>query len=313
MADPYKTLGVSKDAPQDDIRKAYRKLAKENHPDLNPGNAEAEKRFKEISSAYDIVGDEAKRKRFDAGEIDEHGAERPERKYYREYAEADPGFRYSRSSGGAGGTDNFGDMGDIFADLFRGRTGGQGLRIPGDDVRYTLPVEFLEAVNGASKTVHMPDGKTLDIKIPAGIREGQTLRLKGQGQPGIGGGAPGDALVEVNIVPSAQFTRDGNNIRSVLPITIGEALNGGTARAETIDGAVDVKIPKGSNSGTTMRLRGKGVADPKSGTRGDHLLELRVTLPDAPDADLASLVAEWEQKHPYDPRAHDQRTKGGRT
>jgi DnaJ-class molecular chaperone len=308
MADPYKTLGVSKDAPQDEIRKAYRKLAKENHPDLNPGNAEAEKRFKEISAAYDIVGDEAKRKRFDAGEIDDQGTERPERKYYREYAEADPNFRYSRSSGG--GEQDFGDMDDIFADLFRGRRagGGEGLRIPGADVRYTLPVEFLEAANGASKTVHMPDGKTLDIKIPAGIRQGQILRLKGQGQPGIGGGPPGDALVEVTIGPSAQFTRDGNNIRSVLPITIGEALNGGTVRAETIDGAVDVKIPKGANSGTTMRLRGKGVADQKGGTRGDHMLELRVTLPDTADPELAAYVTDWEQKHPYDPRS-----KGGRT
>jgi DnaJ-class molecular chaperone len=308
MADPYKTLGVSKDAPQDEIRKAYRKLAKENHPDLNPGNAEAEKRFKEISAAYYIVGDEAKRKRFDAGEIDDQGTERPERKYYREYAEADPNFRYSRSSGG--GEQDFGDMDDIFADLFRGRRGGggEGLRIPGADVRYTLPVEFLEAANGASKTVHMPDGKTLDIKIPAGIRQGQILRLKGQGQPGIGGGPPGDALVEVTIGPSAQFTRDGNNIRSVLPITIGEALNGATVRAETIDGAVDVKIPKGANSGTTMRLRGKGVADQKGGTRGDHMLELRVTLPDTADPELAAYVTDWEQKHPYDPRS-----KGGRT
>jgi DnaJ-class molecular chaperone len=309
MADPYQTLGVSKDASQDDIRKAYRKLAKEHHPDLNPGNAQAEKRFKEISAAYEIIGDEAKRKRFDAGEIDEHGAERPERKYYREYAEADPGFRYSRS---AAGEHDFGDMGDIFADLFRGRGGGEGLRMPGSDVRYTLPIEFLEAAKGGSKTVTMPDGKTLDIKIPAGIRQGQTLRLRGQGQPGIGGGPPGDALVDVAITPSGVFTRDGNNIRSVLPVTLGEALNGSTVRAETIDGAVDVKVPKGSNSGTTMRLRGKGIADPRSGTRGDHLLELRVALPDPADSELAAFVAEWEQKHPYDPRAHDQRSKGGR-
>lgn len=306
MADPYKTLGVSKEASQDEIRKAYRKLAKENHPDLNPGNVEAEKRFKEISAAYDIVGDEAKRKRFDAGEIDDQGAERPERKFYREYAEADPGFRYSRSTHG-GSSEDFDDVNDIFADLFRGRgAGGEGLRIPGADVRYTLPVEFLEAVNGASKTVHMPDGKTLDIKIPAGIREGQVLRLKGQGQPGIGGAPPGDALVEVAIAPSRQFTRDGSTIRSVLPVTLSEALNGATVRAETIDGAVDVKIPKGSNSGTTMRLRGKGVQEQKGGARGDHLLELRVMLPETTDPELAKLAADWEAAHPYDPR-----TKGG--
>ena len=325
MADPYQVLGVSKTAAQDEIRSAYRKLAKQHHPDLNPGNAEAEKRFKEISNAYEIVGDEAKRKRYDAGEIDEQGAEKPERRYYREYAEADPNFRYGRSarggaSGGPGdGPDmaDFGDadMGDIFSDLFRrGRAGGGGgsggadFRMPGQDARYQMPVSFLEAVNGASRTVNMPDGKTLDIKIPAGLRDGQILRLKGQGQPGFGGGPPGDALVEVTVEPHSVFTREGNDIRSVLPITIGEALGGGTARAETIAGPVDVKIPKGANSGTKMRLRGKGVPDGKSGARGDHYVELRVMMPDKPDEALERSVTEWEREHPYDPRA-----KGGRS
>jgi DnaJ-class molecular chaperone len=303
MADPYQTLGVSKEASQDEIRKAYRKLAKEHHPDLNPGNAQAEKRFKEIAAAYDILGDEARRKRFDAGEIDEQGAERPERRFYREYAEADPASRYARGAGGG----EFADMGDVFADLFRARR-GEGLRMAGGDIRYTLAVEFLEAVNGARKTVQMPDGRTLDIKIPAGLRHGQILRLKGQGRPGLGGGPPGDALVEVAIQPSPLFFRDGNDIGSVLPITLGEALAGGTVRAETVDGAVDVKIPKGANSGTMLRLRGKGAPDQTSGARGDHRLELRVVLPDKADPELERFVADWEEKHPYDPRA-----KGGRT
>jgi DnaJ-class molecular chaperone len=303
MADPYAILGVPKGASQDDIRKAYRKLAKENHPDLNPGNKAAEARFKEISGAYDILGDEEKRKRFDAGEIDEQGAERPERRYYREYAEADPSFRYGRSQGSPEA--DFGDLGDIFAEFQRGRRGESFLR-PGGDIHYTLPVDFLEAANGASKTVRMGDGKTLDIKIPAGIRDGQVLRLKGEGQPGIGGGPPGDALVEVQILPHPRFPREGNDIHSVLPITLNEALSGGKVRAETIDGAVDVRIPKGANTGTKLRLRGKGVADAKGGTRGDHHLELRVVLPERPDPDLERLVAEWEGAHPYDPR-----TKGG--
>lgn len=315
MADPYQVLGVAKGATQDEIRSAYRKLAKQLHPDLNPGNADAEKRFKEVSNAYDIVGDEAKRKRYDAGEIDEQGAERPERRYYREYAEADPTFRYGRSSRSAGGEEpemgDFGDMGDIFSDLFRrgrggggaGGAGGAEFRMPGADARYQMPVSFLEAVNGASRTVNMPDGKTLDIKIPAGLRDGQILRLKGQGQPGFGGGPPGDALVEISVEPHPLFTRDGNDIRSVLPITIGEALGGGTARAETASGPVDVKIPKGANSGTKMRLRGKGAPDQKSGTRGDHFLELRVMMPDKPDETLEKLVTDWEREHPYDPRA----------
>jgi DnaJ-class molecular chaperone len=301
MADPYKILGVSKAASQDEIREAYRKLAKATHPDLNPGNAEAEKRFKEISAAYDILGDEAKRKRFDAGEIDEHGTERPERRFYREYAEADPNIRYGRGAG----PEDFADIRSIFGDLFGGR--GERFRVPGADVRYRLPVDFLEAVHGTRKTVHMPDGKSLEIKVPAGVREGQILRLMGQGMAGIGGGEKGDALVEIEVRPHAIFTRDGRDIRSVLPITLGEALNGGSVRAETVDGAVEVKIPKGANSGTTLRLRGKGVPS-EGGARGDHLVELRVMLPEKADAELQHLVADWETKHPYNPRL-----KGGRS
>ena len=304
MANPYETLGVAANAGQDDIRKAYRKAAKETHPDLNPGKPAAEKRFKEISSAYDIVGDADKRKRFDAGEIDETGAERqPERHFYREYAEADPDMRYNRHGASASGRGN-GEAGfedDIFANLFRGRGEGGNFRMPPQDVRYTLEIDFIDAVNGTRKTVAMPDGKTLDIAIPAGISEGQVLRLKGQGVPGTGGKA-GDAFVEVSIRPHAHFKRDDHNIVSVLPVSLGEALNGASVRVETVAGPVDVKVPKGAKEGTKLRLRGKGVPRGKAGGRGDQLIEIHIAPPEDADEALAHFMAEWEKTHPQNPR-----------
>lgn len=311
MADPYKILGVDRSASQDDIRKAYRKLAKETHPDLNPGNAEAERRFKEIAAANDILGDVDKRKRFDAGEIDDSGAEMPQRRYYREYAEADPNMRYHRRAPfGAGAADDAFDAEDMFADLFRNRgRGGEQVRAQGADVHYTLPVEFLDAINGARKTVAMPDGKTLDIEIPAGFREGQLLRLKGQGRPGSGGEPPGDAYVEVQVLPHDEFRRDGFDVHSVLPVTLGEALNGAKVRVDTVDGPVDVKVPKGAKSKTALRLRNKGVPRDKAGARGDHLIELAIVPPENPDDELAAFMADWEARHPQHPRQE----RGGRT
>ena len=246
MADPYEMLGVARNASQDDIRKAYRKAAKETHPDLNPGKPEAEKRFKEVNAAYDIIGDAHKRKRYDAGEIDETGAERrPERHFYREYAEADPSMRHSRRGASVGGR---GDRGadfdyDVFADLFRGRGEGGEIRMPPQDVHYALAVDFLDVVNGRHKVVAMPDGKTLDITIPAGINDGQVLRLKGQGLPGSDG-KPGDAYVEISVRPHAGFKREGHDILSTLPVSLGEALNGASVHVDTVDGPVDVKVPK---------------------------------------------------------------------
>jgi DnaJ-class molecular chaperone len=304
MANPYETLGVAPGASQDDIRKAYRKAAKETHPDLNPGNPEAEKRFKEVNAAYDIIGDEAKRKRYDAGEIDETGAERqPERHFYREYAEADPNMRYRRRAEAAAGQGNgAGDFDyDIFADLFRGRGDGGQFRMPPQDVRYTLEIDFLDAVNGTHKMVAMPDGKTLDITIPAGIGDGQVLRLKGQGLPGSDG-TPGDAFVEISIRPHPGFRREGHDIVSTLPVSLGEALNGASVRVETVDRAVDVKVPKGAREGTKLRLRGKGVSRGKSGGRGDHLVDIHILPPEGADEALAQFMAEWEKTHPQNPR-----------
>jgi len=280
MANPYETLGVATNASQDDIRKAYRKAAKETHPDLNPGKPEAEKRFKQINAAYDIVGDADKRKRYDAGEIDETGAERqPERHFYREYAEADPNMRYRRrpgsDAGQGSGAHDF-DY-DIFADLFRGRGEGGNFRMPPQDVSYTLEIDFLDAVNGTHKMVAMPDGKTLDITIPAGINDGQVLRLKGQGLPGSDG-KPGDAYVEISVRPHSGFKREGHDILSTLPVSLGEALNGVSVRVETVEGPVDVKVPKGAKEGTKLRLRGKGVPRGKAGGRGDWTLLLNCRL-----------------------------------
>jgi DnaJ-class molecular chaperone len=302
MANPYETLGLAPNASQDDIRKAYRKAAKETHPDLNPGKPEAEQRFKEINAAYDIIGDEDKRKRYDAGEIDATGAERqPERHFYREYADADANPRYSSSAGGRSSSGGAGFDYDIFSDLFGRRAEGGAFRMPPQDVRYALEIDFLDAVNGTRKGVSMPDGKSLDITIPAGIDDGQVLRLKGQGRPGSGG-KPGDAYVEISVRPHPGFKRDGFDIVSTLPVSLGEALNGASVRVDTVDGPVDVKVPKGAGEGTKLRLRGKGVSRGKAGGRGDQLVEIHVVPPEGADEALAQFMAEWEKTHPQNPR-----------
>jgi DnaJ-class molecular chaperone len=305
MANPYEKLGVAPNASQDDIRKAYRKAAKETHPDLNPGKPEAEARFKEINAAYDVVGDADKRKRFDAGEIDDTGAERQrERHFYREYAEADPNMRYRRGGASAAGQGNgAGEFDyDIFTDLFRGRgEGGGQFRVPPQDVRYSLEIDFLDAVNGTFKVVAMPDGKTLDITIPAGINDGQVLRLKGQGLPGSDG-KPGDAYVQVSVRPHPGFKREGHDILTTLRVSLGEALNGAGVRVATIDGAVEVKVPKGAIEGTKLRLRGKGAPRGKDRGRGDQLIEIHIVSPVGADDALAEFMAEWEKSHPQNPR-----------
>lgn len=304
MANPYEMLGVAPDASQDDIRKAYRKAAKETHPDLNPGKREAERRFKEINGAYDIIGDADKRKRYDAGEIDETGAERqPERHFYRDYAEADQNPRYSRGRASADGSGTGGSDFDydVFADLFRARGEGGHFRMPPQDVRYALEIDFLDAVKGVHKMVSMPDSKTLDITIPAGIDDGQVLRLKGQGLPGSDG-KPGDAYVEITVRPHRGFTREGHDILTTLPISLGEALNGASVHVDTVDGPVDLKVPKATKDGTKLRLRGKGVPHGKTGGRGDQLVVLHIVAPEGADEALAHFMAEWEKTHPQNPR-----------
>ncbi len=298
MRDPYDVLGVTRKASAEEIKQAYRKLAKKLHPDLNPGNKKAEQSFKEVSAAYDLLSDPQKKARFDRGEIDASGAERaPEQPFYKTYAEADQGARYRRFEGE---DSPFAD--DLFADLFGAGT-RQRFRARGLDVPYSLEVDFLEAANGAKKRVTLAEGKTLDVTVPPGTEDGRTLRLKGQGQPGLGGGPAGDAFIEIRVRPHPFFRREGRDIHVELPVSLGEAVLGGTVNLPTVDGKVSLKIPPGSNSGTVLRLRGKGVASPATRQRGDQLVTLRVVLPDQPDAELKEFIERWSQAHPYDPRA----------
>ena len=295
-ADPYQVLGVSKNASQDEIQQAYRKLAKKHHPDLNPGNKKAEERFKDIGTAHDILGDPEKRARFDRGEIDASGTERPQRRYYREYADAGP------EGGAAGYASNqgfadFGDAEDVFAEFFRRGGGGRGtMRMRGGDISYKLEVDFLDAVNGAVRQLKLPDGSEIKVTIPPGTRDGQILRLNGKGQPGINGGAPGDALIEVSVAPHRVFTRKGDDIYADLAISLAEAALGGKVQAPTPTGWVTLTIPKWSNSGQVLRLKGKGVAR-SDGTRGDEFVTLRIMLPERPDPELEKFVASWSGRN----------------
>lgn len=295
MRDPYQILGLSPTASQADIKKAYLKLAKKLHPDLNPGDKSAEERFKEVSAANDLLGDPEKRRRYDAGEIDETGAERPQHKYYRDYAAEMADNPYEARSGYA----DFSGADDIFAEILK-RRAKEARNARGHDLNYQLPIDFLDAVAGATKHVHLPHGGALEVKIPAGIEEGQILRLRGKGADSPGEGPAGDALVEVTIIPHRFFTREGDNIRFDLPITVKEAALGADVRAPTPSGSVMLKVPKGANTGTLLRLKGKGVQRPNA--PGDALVRLKVMMPATSDAELDAFLAKWQPSSAYDPR-----------
>ena len=296
--DPYEVLGVKRDASPKEIQKAYRRLAKKLHPDLNPGNAEAEKQFKEVTAAYDLLSDPEKRARFDRGEIDASGAERPQQRFYRDFADS-ASNPYTSDAGFADFADFAGD--DILSAIF-GRGGrAQPRRRRGSDVRYRLEVDFLDAVNGAAKRITLPDGSVLDVTIPAGTRDGQVLRLRGKGRPGVGGGPPGDALIEIRVRPHRYFRRRGDDIDLEMPVSLAEAVLGGRVEAPTPTGPVTMTVPKGANTGTVLRLKGKGVPR-ANGSRGDEYVTLKVTLPDEPDPELERLVAEWQPGKAYNPR-----------
>jgi DnaJ-class molecular chaperone len=287
-ADPYQVLGLKKDASQADIQKAYRRLAKKLHPDLNPGNKKAEEEFKEVSAAYDLLGDPEKRARFDRGEIDASGVERPQQRYYRDFAEGGASHPYTSDAGFA----DFAGADDILSEIF-GRRGRGNMRMRGQDVHYRLELDFLDAVNGGRQQLTLPDGSVLDVAIPPGTRDGQVLRLRGKGRPGIGGGPPGDALIEVAVRPHPLFHRKGDDIEVELPISLKEAVLGGKVKVPTPTGRVTMTIPKWANSGRVLRLKGKGVPRP-DGTPGDELVRLKVILPEAPDPELERLIAQWQ-------------------
>lgn len=296
MSNPYEVLGVAPAATAAEVQSAYRKLAKKLHPDLNPGDAAAEEKFKEVSAAYDILGDAKKRDRFDKGEIDETGAERPPHPFYRDYATSD----YDHPYADAGGYADFMDGDDPFADLLR-RTQRARANRRGSDLHFTLPIDFAESIAGANKRLTLPEGGTLDVRIPPGLVDGQTLRLRGKGAPGTGSGGPGDALIEVEVRPDPRFVREGDDIHVDVPISLTEAVLGGRVRVPTPTGAVNMTVPKGSNTGATLRLRGKG-APHRDGGHGDEIVKLKIVLPKTVDPDLEAFIESWEAGKRHDPR-----------
>lgn len=300
MADPYSTLGVARGASEADIKKAYRKLAKELHPDTNRDNPKATERFAQVTNAYDLLSDKAKRAQFDRGEIDEMGNP------------ANPFAGFGGQQGGPRGggfQGGFGDaaaadLGDIFEGLFgggRARGGGGGFggfggrSAPppkGANVAYRLAVSFEDAATLAPQRITLQDGKTIDLKLPAGVETGTQMKLAGKGQPGPGGA--GDAIVTIDVRAHRSFTRDGDNVRLDLPVTLKEALAGGPVKVPTVDGAVMLNIPKGSTSGKVLRLKGRGFSS-KAGARGDQLITLMIDIP-GDDAALNSFVESWEDR-----------------
>jgi len=326
MRDPYEVLGVGKSASAADIKSAFRRLAKKLHPDANKHDPKAASRFAELNAAHEILGDADKRKAFDRGEIDAEGKPRfqgfegfgprpgagagggfgPEGSF-ETFSFGPEGVRRSGGNAGGGG---FAGFEDILKDVFSGRGGARrggrnfhfeqdDVPVPGRDLTAALTITLAEAAKGAKKRLELPTGKEVDVKIPAGIDEGKQMRLKGQGLAGPGGQA-GDLLITISIAPDALFQRDGADLRLDLPITLYEAVLGAKVRVPTLDGAVELAIPPGTNGGRTFRLKGKGF--PAKERKGDLLATVRLVLPEGNDSDLEALMRKWRESKPYDPR-----------
>lgn len=299
VRDPYQVLGLARTAGAEEVKQAYRRLAKQYHPDLNPGRADIEQKFKEVSAAYNLLSDAERRARYDRGEIDANGNERAAGGFHRSHA------------GGRGGTGDFSgfDADDLFSDLFGSRRRGAGFgggssggaKPRGSDISYSVTVSFVEAALGGKRRISLSNGKDLDITIPPGTTDQQKLRLKGQG---LGGGlsAAGDAIVEVHVEAHPFFTRKDFDIHLEVPVSLPEAVLGATIKVPTLDGQVAVKVPNGSNTGSMLRLKGKGILDPKRRVHGDQYVKLKVVLPDPPDAELASFLEKWAKDRSYDVR-----------
>lgn len=296
--DPYKELGVSRGASADEIKKAFRKLAKELHPDKNPGNTTADERFKRITAAFDLLGDAEKRAKFDRGEIDADGREQ----FRGGGGRSGPGG-FGGGSPGAGGAgfENI-DLDELFGMFGGGRPGGRpGARpgpVRGQDVRATLEISLEDSIAGATRRIQFSDGRTLDVTIPKGAADGQVIRLRGQGTPGRGGAA-GDALIELKIAPHTVYSRDGADLTMDLSVSVPDAVLGGKIPVRTPEGTVSMTIPKGSNSGQVLRLKGRGGF--AAGKRGDLLARLVVTLPEQSDDALVKFATDWRSKRPYRP------------
>ena len=305
MKDPYQVLGVARGASADKIKQTYRTLARELHPDVNPGDSKAEERFKEITAAYDFLSDADKRAKFDRGEIDASGAH---------IRRARAGAHH-KAGGFAGDFDFGGDPNEILAEMMRRKEKGRrtwgnpwgfgadeppaSSAKPGQDAHHSLKVSFTEAAAGVTKRVTLATGKSLDVRIPPGSVDGQTLRLKSQGFPGILGGAAGDAFIDIKVDPHSHLVQRDQDFILDFPISIQEAVLGAKVTVPTADGQVAVTIPPGSNTGTVLRLKGKGIKGP-SGT-GDQLVTLKVVLPDS-DPEFKTFVEKWGEKAAYNPR-----------
>jgi DnaJ-class molecular chaperone len=322
MDDPYKTLGVAKTASEAEIKKAFRSLAKKHHPDTHPNDAKAKQRFQEISAAYDVVGDKDKRAKYDVGEIDASGNARgfdPRAHGQQGGFQGNPfgfgntpgsqgtnrDFHFTWGQGGtAGGEEQAGfSAEDIFADILGGggarrATRGQARTAKGEDFQVTVTVSFAEAIQGGTRRVTLHNGEQIDVKIPQGLREDQQIRVKARGGAGRNGGPSGDILIHAHVAPHPFITRDGNDLKMDLPVTLKEAVLGAKVPAPTLGGAVNLTVPPGSNTGTVLRLKGKGVPGPNP---GDLYVRLVVALPDKPDETLKSFVEGWPSS--YDPRA----------
>jgi DnaJ-class molecular chaperone len=324
MRDPYEVLGVAKGASAGNIKSAFRKLAKKHHPDANKDDPKSAERFSELNAAYEILGDEKKRKAFDAGEIDAEGKPRyagfegvrpgagfGQDGHFEQFSWGPQGFQRARGGGAGAAGGGFGSFEDILKGMMGGRAGaGQprgGVHFEtedlhaapsGHDVQASITIALSDLAHGGSRRVQLPTGKEVDVKIPAGITDGQQIRLKGQGFAGPGGA--GDALITVHIAKHPFFERDGADLRLDLPVTLYEAVLGGKVRVPTLDGAVDLSIPAGTNSGRVFRLKGKGL--PTKSGKGDLYVTIRIMLPESKDEELEELMRKWRDNGPYDPR-----------
>ncbi|MBV9701534.1 MAG: DnaJ domain-containing protein [Methylobacteriaceae bacterium] len=312
MRDPYNVLGVSKSASAEEIKKAYRRLAKKYHPDHNKSDPKAKEKFAEVNGAYEIIGDEKQRGAFDRGEIDASG--KPRAFGFDGFSGAGRGgpggsqhfefeFGGSRSRGGRGGFD------DILSELFggTGASRGSGATRPsepprGEDVAASVTIGFAAAAHGTRTRVVLPGGKALDVDIPAGIEDGKQMRLKGQGRSSPFAGASGDAILTVHVTPHPLLKPDGKDLRLDLPVALYEAVLGATVEVPTLDGTVGLKVPPGSSGGRTLRLRGKGLPGRSPDPPGDLLVTLKLVLPDDEDPDLTGLMRRWRDAKPYSPR-----------